>query len=250
MNDQNFAFYDSLSKEEIIQRIEANEIHIGNVCEKWGSDKDVVLALAKEKEWMIEYVDKKFLDDKDVMLEVIKKKALYFVISSDRLKNDKDVVREVIKNSPVLFRQASSALKEDKEFLLEIAAMPRCYSAFAHVSEKLLDNYEFMSKAIQISIELFELASNNLKKNKTFVMEAVKKDVYSFFSASENLWNDLDILRLLKGRESEVSIMYADFYDKRMEFLEKMDNILEDDAWMRNNISLSTQSNAQKVKKF
>lgn len=149
-----------------------------------------------------------------------------------------------------MFKQASSQLKEDRDFLLEIAAMPGAYGAISHASEGIKDDYEFMSEAIKKNVDLFELASPRLKRDKNLAIEAIKKESFSFFIASEDLWNDLDILRLLKGWEPELSVMYYDIYLERMDFLDQMEKVLEDEAWMRNNANISTELVSQKIKKF
>lgn len=186
--------------------------------EQWASDKEVVSYTVNKFGIAIQYASASLRNDKEIALKAVTKTGLAFMYISDNLRNDKALALLAIKHDGLLLGYASDNLKDDKELV---------------------------SLAIQNNPFAFESASDTLRDNKDFVLELVSQNPSNLLFlkyVSDNLQNDHDILQLIKNTPNTFldSNLYLSeeietWFHQKMKILE----IMEDDAWMRDNIKPS-----------
>jgi len=130
-------------------------------------------------------MDSSFLDDDWILYEIVTNPRVYSAIFSLELRDkwkDKDwiilaitvqgysKIRDFIRNSGV----ADEKILDDKEILLKALEVDRNFS-IEYVSEELKADKEFVLEAIKRRPNSIKYASEKLRTNREFILEAVRQ---------------------------------------------------------------------------
>lgn len=172
-------------------------------------DKDEVIAAVAENEHNFQFIPDKYRDDYDVVMSAVKENGFALYYASDRLKNDKSIVLAAIKETEASIKFASPELKADKD--IAIAALTRDCRSFIYIAPELQNDTEFIINSVKNSYPdafyycemLFENYNyfeekdiypsetiNNLKNNKEYMLEVIKKCPEALQYASDELKDD------------------------------------------------------------
>jgi hypothetical protein len=115
-------------------------------------------------------------DDIDFMREAILNNYYNLQFASLNLRSNKDFIRWSVNEKPYLLEFAHPSLKSDKEFVLELIKNRfGRVGILAHISENLKNDPDFVRNLIKLFPHSFEYASNELKSNKEFILDALKR---------------------------------------------------------------------------
>jgi hypothetical protein len=171
---------------------------------RFNNDKNLVLLLLRNSSFIstLSYINYELRDDKDVVLCAVIKDGKCLVDASERLKDDVDIVLAAINdeanNNNLEF--ASERLKSDQEIVLK--ALEKNRSAIIHMSNDLINDRNFILKITQNYsfyswdiLKLMESFSKDLKNDKEFILEFIKrtKDTAILKFCNQKIKDDLDI---------------------------------------------------------
>jgi hypothetical protein len=164
----------------------------------------------------LKYTSYKFKNNKKIVLEVVKNSSLFLKFASDELKNNKHIVLTAIKNNYNSYAYASENLQNDSQIINIVLKDTNnlSYSGFLRtnktivwealdrkklsliesISNDLLNDYDIVSKAVQINGNNLKYASKELKDNDDIVLEAVKNVGTSIIFASSRLQKDNNMI--------------------------------------------------------
>lgn len=164
----------------------------------------------------LKYTSYKFRNNKKIVLEVVKNSSLFLKFASDELKNNKHIVLTAIKNNYNSYAYASENLQNDSQIINIVLKDTNnlSYSGFLRtnktivwealdrkklsliesISNDLLNDYDIVSKAVQINGNNLKYASKELKDNDDIVLEAVKNVGTSIIFASSRLQKDNNMI--------------------------------------------------------
>ncbi|MDA9129444.1 DUF4116 domain-containing protein, partial [Candidatus Gracilibacteria bacterium] len=123
-------------------------------------------------------------------------------------KNDKQIVEEVIKHDGYYFQYASDELKNDKVFVLRILKLEGEYLdeyPYGFILENIGDNLrkdeDFLLEVLNAPKgtvggrkEVFQYISDKYKKNKSFILDLIKKGHITLDEIDDVFLNDRDIV--------------------------------------------------------
>jgi len=183
-------FEDSDNLEFASDKLKNDKKLVMNVVNTWGSrliyasndlknDKEVVLLAVRQNGLALEYASEELRNNKEVVLEAVRQNGLALEYASEELRNDKEVVLEAVRKNGLALKYASEELRNDKELVKE---------GLKIIDELIMSN--------QSPKEFLEILGPNLKKDKSLIIEIIKKDGAILEHVSEELRNDLDIVNL------------------------------------------------------
>lgn len=129
-----------------------------------------------------------FLDNYEVMLAAVKINGMALQCASTRLRNDPQIVLAAVQNVGFSLYHANERFKDDKE--IAVAAVKKSgFNVLEYVSTRLQLDPDIQTAASENSSQYYDLAgaSETLKSNRLYVLEAIKKDFYTIKHSSEIL---------------------------------------------------------------
>ena len=140
--------------------------------EELQNNKDFVLALAKQKPYVLGYASK------EIVIEAVKKDAFAFEYAS-QFRNNKEFILEAVKLNSDVIRHLSLDFLYDKEFILEVVNQNS--NALLGAPRDLLEDKKFMLAALnqdagaleaaKISPYVYEHMSFKMFEDKKFIAE-------------------------------------------------------------------------------
>ena len=100
------------------------------------------------------------------------------------------------------FRMLPAKLKKDKVFYLgamKWAVSGGIDSGFEHADDSLKKNRNFILEAVKIDGYVIDHIDQKFKKDKEIVLQAIKQDKNVFQYVDDSLKNDPEVLKLLKN---------------------------------------------------
>lgn len=153
------------SLEYASDRIKNNDEFIINTAIKLKTDK------------IIYFASPILMHSKQFNIEIIKRVGfnLYFVF--DEFKDDIDVVETAVKNDIRNFEHASKRLKENEIIVLELTK--KYGSVLRYASNNLLNDANFMKKAISLYNGSIKYIGKELRNNNNFIDEVINIDKWN-----------------------------------------------------------------------
>ncbi len=183
---------------------------------KYFSDRDFVHEALKVNSDALEYVsDPLRKNDKEVALIAVKQDWKSVKLVSDELKNDEEVILTALGGyngqwPSKILEHASQRLKSDKNFVLKALDkieenrdkyhIYQVFNTLDFVSKELLDDKDVILKAIARQNSPFEYASDRLKNDRAFVLEALKVDPFILTYVAKPLMDDKEIVLTALGK--------------------------------------------------
>ena len=143
-------------------------------------------------------------DEKLILAKIKKEGSKAFDLASEALK-EKKIVRDAFRKKR--FKELISLYKDNKSNLVSnlrkirrglFTSKPKkdpvVIAFLKFTSKKLRSNYNFMLEAVQLEPWTLQLASKDLKSNKTFIFSAMEKNSLLLQFASEELRNNYDFM--------------------------------------------------------
>ncbi|EFC48800.1 predicted protein [Naegleria gruberi] len=145
---------------------------------------------------LVEIIPKEF--ESDLPLETTDPSLLHY--RSQELRSHKDILeveKIFVKAGFVNFENTSDELKDDKQFVLELTEQKR--NIFSYISERLKktwnSNKEIIRKIVKLESCNFTYACDELKDDKSFVLELLEQKQTIFIYVSDGLKSDKDIVK-------------------------------------------------------
>lgn len=146
-------------------------------------------------------VPQRVLDDKDFILALAGyNNMLEFQVDIwEKWKHDRDVVRTVAVSRPAIFREAGDSLREDTAFVIELmtetqGTYPR-RQIYEEASERLKKDKGFLREAAKLGGVSLGACPEEFKADKELVLAIVKNDGWELQYASLELRGDEDCAR-------------------------------------------------------
>lgn len=177
-----------------------------NVKEKYGANRDVVLAAVKNNGWELEHASLGLQSDREVILTAVQKSGHPLQFASEELRNDKEVVLTAVQKIGSAFRFASEELRNDKEVIL--AAIQNDGHILRFISEELRNDRDITLAAVQKNGWPLKYANEEFRNDKEIVLTAVQTSEQALEFASEELQGDRDIV-LTAVQKSGWALKYA-----------------------------------------
>ncbi len=115
---------------------------------------------------------------------------------SEFSRGDKSFVKIAILGDGRAFEYANDNLKADKRFLLKMLHRTRDIRFMAYVTYELLDNREFMAKAVKINPQVLQYASDTLKADAKILIEVAKRDGLALLHGDKFARSRKEIIKL------------------------------------------------------
>ena len=170
-------------KQKIINQVDANGSILGDLDDKWKSDKEVVLAAVKSDGFALEYADPSLKKDKEVVLTAVKSDGSALRYADASLKKDKEIVLTAIKQDASALQDADKKLRADKEVVL--IAVKQRGDVLQYANTSLKKDKEVVNVAIKQSGDSLQYADSSFKKDKDIFKTS--EEIYKNFIKSENL---------------------------------------------------------------
>lgn len=212
----------NISKQQLMALIENDEIDfldVPSLAEKWNYDKDIIFCFVKRQQlYVLSSLPGTMLNDPDFALDLIKThyKTFYFLPSIHQ--SNREIALAVVDKEWNLLEKFSDEIRKDKEVV---------------------------TTAIKADLSSFEHAHPVLQADREFVQFVMTYNPHALYFASQDLQKDISFLQTLRNYGPFPST--EKWYDERMRTLSELE-ILEDEAWMKNNTPKSSLQT--KTKKF
>lgn len=158
----------------VLREVAIDGYYLSHTTRQLANDPVIVQKAIEQTSSAIIYAGKQAQDNEDIILYVVKDLGSLLQYASERLRNDKYIVKTAIESSAYAFEYASETLRDNKE-MLDLALSRSFYSLHSSI---------------------FKHAGYNLKHNKAYVLEWMKK--YNIFPhLPEVLKKDKDVIEAL-----------------------------------------------------
>lgn len=160
---------------------EIDERVLASASDELKANKSFILKAAENSIWALAYATDELKDDKEFVLQIVEINSWTFKHASDRLKNDKDVALKAIEKDSWFLVYARNELRNNRKFLLEAINKRKECMAFAN------DN---MKKEILSNTDENNLIDDDKKDNEEYMLKLIRKDYFNIRFASDRLKND------------------------------------------------------------
>lgn len=164
------------NKDYILKALVRDPKYYNEIPVEFKKDKDVILTICNDIN-VLKNVDKEIFNDRDFTISLIKKNPMVLSLLDDSYTNNKELIFSLIKYFP------------NNRY--------NCSEGFKFVSKSLHDDEELMKIMIRKSIDYLGCASDRIKNNKDFILEALKMNLGAYRFASKELQLDLDVIHAL-----------------------------------------------------
>lgn len=148
------------------------------------SSREGALEIVRENGLELEFLDDVLKNDPEIVLAAVMQNGLALQYAHERLKNNKNIVIEALRcphsNSDVVTTYIGEDLKRSPE-LLEVIAENEM--AIAYGDDGLVEDLEFLRKAVSRNPFVLQLLAENLRNHKELVIEALRPLCYQEDSA-------------------------------------------------------------------
>jgi len=194
---------DTQDKETVLKIVKELGQNLQFVSPELQANKEVVLAAVRQDCFALRWASPELQDDEEVVMEAIKSKrwskegkasgGLAFEFASPRLRADKEFVKKLFTLDSDSLREASLELRNDKKFIFELTELnPEALYNFS--TRVIADDKEILIKFMEKwGGSKFNFASPELKTDKKFVLEVVKKFPSAFKEVSAELQVDEEV---------------------------------------------------------
>lgn len=107
-----------LTKEEIINAIKKNEIHLFMLSKIWRDDKEVVLEAVKINGISLESASERLKNDKEIIVEAMLENARALKFVPENLQNDKNLLEILEKENTLWWNHEEKRWKKEKMNIL------------------------------------------------------------------------------------------------------------------------------------
>ena len=183
-------------------------------------DKDFLFSLIEKNDKVLEDIDAKVWKDNDFLLKVLKAKGFGLQYATTEQKNDRELVMKSIEYDAFSLEYASSELKKDKVLVLK--ALEDYSDPLKFADKSLRQDRAFITKAIEVNAFSITSINNALKsdrelvtqavsinarvlnylpkfqKDKSFIIEMIRRDINVLPYVDVSLKNDEDILKAVE----------------------------------------------------
>lgn len=196
-NQYECLYFDHLSRGNVTLFFRLNHI-----LKKWGFE------LLKEMDWPnTHYFPSAVWKQREFVLESVNRDGMSLEYADAVFKKDHEIVLAAIRQNWRALQFASAELKNDRETVL--TAVRQDGSALEFASTKFRSNREAVLEAIKTGAT-FQFASDDLKRNKAFILEACQYNSGIFDYVSEKLKRDREFMAVAIGRNAMV-LDYAEY---------------------------------------
>jgi hypothetical protein len=180
-------------------------------------DKEVVMIAVAQSGRALQYTTEELRGDKEVAMAAVAQNGLALQWASNELKGDKEVVLAAVAQDGQALEWASEELKGDKEVVM--VAMSNNLIALKYIAKTLCNDKDLAKNALKMNIHTIQFFSvqialdyiktnvgrkhvfitnmpDSLRNNKNIVSIFVKHNGTSLEHASDDLRDDVDIVKL------------------------------------------------------
>ena len=180
-------------------------------------DKEVVMIAVAQSGRALQYTSEELRGDKEVAMAAVAQNGRALLWASNELKGDKEVVMAAVAQDGFALRYASYELKGDKEVVM--VAMSNNLIALKYIAKTLCNDKDLAKNALKMNIHTIQFFSvqialdyiktnvgrkhvfiknmpDSLRNNKNIVSIFVKHNGLSLEHASDDLRDDVDIVKL------------------------------------------------------
>jgi hypothetical protein len=180
-------------------------------------DKEVVMIAVAQDGYALQYTSEELRGDKEVAMAAVAQNGRALLWASNELKGDKEVVMAAVAQDGFALRYASYELKGDKEVVM--VAMSNNLIALKYIAKTLCNDKDLAKNALKMNIHTIQFFSvqialdyiktnvgrkhvfiknmpDSLRNNKNIVSIFVKHNGTSLEHASDDLRDDVDIVKL------------------------------------------------------
>jgi hypothetical protein len=175
-------------------------VELEDLEEELRSDRDVVLAAVQVDGHSLRYASEELKQDRSVVLAAVKESGMALQHAGEEPRKDREVVLSAVGCHSQALRYACAELRGDQEVILRMLKTCRTDpEAMTLAAESLLEDREFMLKAVAESAMVFRFASSKLQADREMVLLAVKTYPDAFFYADPALQCNRDFVLEVVG---------------------------------------------------
>jgi hypothetical protein len=138
-------------------------------------------------------------EDKAFALKAIEAKADNYEEIADTLKKDKEIALLALQHKPKMIRYIDKELLKSKSFVMQALAYCSDIPYYAYYAKSdVINDKEFMLKALSVSGIELEFASDALKEDKDIIIAALEADLNAIQFVPKALKSDKEIKKILK----------------------------------------------------
>eukprot|EP00754_Rhynchopus_humris_P019654 Rhum_TRINITY_DN14648_c5_g1::Rhum_TRINITY_DN14648_c5_g1_i1::g.107566::m.107566 len=177
-------------REIVLEAVKRNGRSLAHAGHCLRSDREVVITAVRQCGAALEYTDD-FRNDRALVLEAVRQSWTAFEFADD-FRNDREVALEAVKQCGFSMVYADESLRTDRAFVLEAARHTGSVLEYVAVNRALVleavrqagtafwftgdfrDDREVALEAVKQCASSFEFAGEGLRRDRTFVLEAVR----------------------------------------------------------------------------
>jgi hypothetical protein len=167
--------------------------------------KNSILNSAKKGKEIPKVLDDALAQDREFMLKLIKLKENTIALAVPKLQKDRELMTEAINRDCHALVHASKSIRSEKKLMLPF--IKRCSDTFGLLDEGLKKDSDILRIAVKTNpyavLYAFEHGDPNLKKDRAFVLQAVKTFPPIFRYVNKALRDDKEIIDIMLKAGSE-----------------------------------------------
>ena len=197
----------------MLEAVKQNGFTLEYASEELRSNPEIVMEAVKHDYHILQYASKELRSNPTFMLKAVKKDYHALQYAGEELKSNPEIIMEAVKQNGLALQYASDELKSNPEIVMR--AVKQNYYALIFASQELKNNPEVVMTAVQSFNNLLDeyrkdsqtdfnqlrneiedcgtplrCASDELRKNPEFMLEAIKVCEYVMIDADPTLKQD------------------------------------------------------------
>jgi endonuclease/exonuclease/phosphatase family metal-dependent hydrolase len=185
--------------EKALKMMKHHTLYLKNCSPKLQNNKTIVLATIKYNDYQLEFASNELKSDEIIVLTALNNNGRLLQYANINLQGNKDIVFNAVNNNADSINFASVELKSDPDIILETIKDRDYSSLLEKASDELKKNKDYILKAVEQNGKSILFADIKFKDDKDVILKACIRyyDALSYSSISDNLNKDL-VLRLIK----------------------------------------------------
>jgi|MDSW01.1.fsa_nt_gb hypothetical protein len=183
-------------KTVVLAAVTSDGLNLQFASDRLKDNEDVVRAACKQHPSALQYASARWLNNTNLVLNNVRLDGLLLAGVNERLQGDKRVVLVAVRQHGAALQWASDTMRNDKDVVLASlnseSDVDDCPLQYA--SDLLLDNREFLIKALALDGRGIEFVSFDLQDDKELILAATNTEGMQFLS--EELRDDREIVEV------------------------------------------------------
>ena len=186
---------------EVVMKAVTNSRALCYASEEMRADKDIVMAAVLNDSYELQYASEILKADKELVMVAVRRQGMSLYYSSEEMRADKEVVLKAVGSDGRALKDASKSLRADKEVVRAALKDNRHEDIrfIDYIAYELFDDIDILRGILKrdyrdLTYSTLPKKLREKLKNKFLFLDLVKRDGYKLRFASDDLRKDKEVV--------------------------------------------------------